>query len=178
MPQVILYSAISIDNYIARPDGRIEWLEYPQYTLEGEDFGYNDFIARVGTSIMGRVTWEQTKEFFLKPKPDAPKIYILSRNPGEDSEIVSYLRGDFETFVKKRLEETSKDVWIVGGGEIDTLALETGLIDKMIITIIPLLLGEGIKLFEGDYRETHFTLEEVKAFPNGFAQLIYSRGKD
>lgn len=175
MAKIILYSAMSLDGFIARSDGNIDWLSYQEYQLKDEDFGYKEFIKNVGSSIMGRKTYEQVKDEMPPQKPGDPQTYLLSRNPGEDNETLKYIREDFKDFLLQLKKTMDKDIWVVGGGEVDTLALETGLVDKMILTVFPLLLGDGIKLFEGKYGEYKFSLDNVQSYPNGFVQLEYSR---
>lgn len=141
---VVLYIAMSLDGYIARPDGAVDWLD----DVEGEgDNGYGEFYSQVGTVIMGRKTYEEvlrlTDEF-----PYAGKTcYVLSRQTKESSPHVTFTEEELESLVSRLKKESEGYVWLVGGGQLVKQFLEKQLIDEIQLYIIPKLIGEGIPLF-------------------------------
>lgn len=142
--KVILYIAMSLDGYIARPDGSVDWL----HDVEGEgDNGYSDFYSQVGTVIMGRNTYEEvlklTDEFPYAGKP----CYVLTRTYKDDHPYVSFTDEAIDTLIPRLRENSDGYVWLVGGGQLVQQFLNKGLIDELELYIIPKLIGEGIPLF-------------------------------
>jgi dihydrofolate reductase len=175
MRQIVLYSAVSLDNYIARKDGNVDWLDAPEYELPDEDYGYTDFNQTIDTTLMGHNTYNALLGFDVPfPYPDKTN-YIFSRTADhEDTEYVKFITGDIANFVRELKNEKGKDIWLIGGGQINTLLLNNHLIDKVRLTLIPVTLGEGIPLFLGQAKETTLKLESNKTYENGFVQLTYS----
>jgi dihydrofolate reductase len=176
MRQVILYIAASLDNYIARPDGRVDWLSSPDYLLPDEDYGYHEFYAAIDTTLMGNNTYrfilEQAVPF---PYPDKTN-YVFSRSAkNRDTEFVRFIYQDPAGLVRQLKRQTGEDIWLVGGGQINTLLLNNDLIDKMILTLFPLTLGDGIPLFHGNYKEVKFSTGESKSYQNGIVQLTLNK---
>lgn len=155
---VILYIAMSLDGYIARPDGAVDWLD----DVEGEgDNGYSEFYSQVGTVIMGRKTYEEvlklTNEF-----PYAGKAcYVLSSHPQESSPEVTFTDEELETLVSRLKEQSDGYVWLVGGGQLVKQFLEKKLIDEIELYIIPKLVGEGIPLFPEGTPPANFELTDT-----------------
>ncbi len=177
MRKIILYIAASIDNYIARPDGNVDWLHNPDYALEGEDYGYASFYKTIDTTLMGNSSYQEILGFDVPfPYPDKTN-YVFSRSENnEDNEFVKFFSGDIAKFTKQLKEKPGKDIWLVGGGQINTVLLINGLIDKIILTIIPITLGDGIPMFhEGAPAETKFDLEKSQAFKSGLVQLTFNK---
>ncbi|MCM3123644.1 MULTISPECIES: dihydrofolate reductase family protein [unclassified Mesobacillus] len=142
--KVILYIAMSLDGYIARPDGTVDWLD----DVEGVgDNGYGKFYAQVGTVIMGRKTYEEvlklTDEF---PYADND-CYVLTRQSQESTPHVTFTDEDPETLVSRVKKVSDGYVWLVGGGVLVRQFLEKKLIDEIELYIIPKTIGEGIPLF-------------------------------
>ncbi|WNF22921.1 dihydrofolate reductase family protein [Mesobacillus jeotgali] len=141
---VILYIAMSLDGYIARQDGAVDWLD----DVEGDgDNGYSEFYSQVGSVIMGRKTYEEvlklTDEF-----PYAGKTcYVISRQTTKNSPYVTFTDEELESLVSRLKEHSDGYVWLVGGGQLVKQFLEKRLIDELELYIIPKLIGEGIPLF-------------------------------
>lgn len=162
-PKVVLYLAVSLDGYIARPDGSVDWL----FDVEGDggDNGYAKFYGRIGALMMGRRTYDEvlklSEQFPYKGKP----CYVVTRSEQPSSPDVTFTAEDLVSLVPKIKAEASGDVWLVGGGQLTKAFLEKGLLDRIEMTVIPKILGEGIPLFpEG----TDFTLLKlVTAEPMG-----------
>ena len=168
MKKVILYIATSLDGFIAKKDGSIDFLD--PYNKSGDDFGYNEFYSSIGTIVMGNITYTQvgdTKEFeeFYKGKP----VFVFSRKPKAKKMNVTFVNEDVKEFVKKLKSNT----FLVGGADLIKEFLKNNLIDEFIITIIPIVLGEGIPLFAKDCGEHKLKLLNIKSYDSGVVQLHY-----
>jgi dihydrofolate reductase len=174
--KVILYIACSIDGYIAKPDGNLEWLNSIP-NPDNIDHGYSDLLKRTSCIIMGRRTYSEVLGFGVDWPYSGIKTYVASRNNDFKIEtpLTYKLSGDIAEAVNKIKLETSKDIWLVGGGQLVTYFLNNDLIDKMIISVIPTILGEGIPLFPGNPKETKWTLIENTAFSTGIVSLTYDK---
>ena len=171
MRNILLYIAASLDGYIARADGTIDWLEDKAYTIKGEDFGYSSFIQTIDTTLMGHETYK-TVAGFEAPFPYTDKTnYVFSRTPHPDTASVKFVSSDVVAFVKQLKQQPGNDIWLIGGGQLNTLLLNAGLIDEIILTYIPVILGTGIPLFAPVAGEQMFKVLESKSFENGFVQL-------
>jgi len=170
--KVVLYIASSLDNFIARPDGSVDWLSSPEFLLPNEDYGYNDFYPTIDTTLMGNSTYkfilDQDVPF---PYPDKTN-YVFSRSANNHvTEFVRFISEAPTDFVRRLKQEKGEDIWLIGGGQINSILLDKDLIDKIILTLIPMTLGEGIPLFHGKYKEVKFNLEDSKSYQNGIVQL-------
>ncbi|HRH03008.1 MAG TPA: dihydrofolate reductase family protein [Bacteroidia bacterium] len=176
MRNVILYIAASLDNYIARLDGNVDWLDYPDYHLPNEDYCYSDFYKNIDTTLMGNNTYKTVLGFDVPfPYPDKTN-YIFTRSTNEqDNEFVKFISGDIVKFVQQLKNVQGQDIWLIGGGQINTLLLNNDLIDKIILTIVPITIGQGIPLFDGKGKETKFTFEKSKSFETGLVQLTFKK---
>ena len=173
--KVILGFGISLDGYIARRNGAMDFLVLDK---EGEAL-MADFFAKIDTTIMGR----KTAVGMLKMRksgemPETPGItnYVVSRRwkPGkrEEFEVVS---GSLTAFVKKLKRRPGKDIYLGGGGELCRSFLQEDLIDELYIGVGPVLLGDGIPGFPGKFPQRDFRLTECKSYANGSVGLRYER---
>lgn len=175
MRKIVLYIAASLDNYVARPDGNVDWLDDPDYVLEGEDFGYYKFYETIDTTLMGNNTYNEVLGYNV-PFPYPDKVnYVFSRSEKEKDENVKYITSDIVSFVKDLQNSPGKDIWLIGGGEINSMFLENDLIDRIILTLIPITLGAGIPMFPAHSGESKFNIETAETYKNGFCKLIYNR---
>jgi dihydrofolate reductase len=174
--KTVLYIATSLDGYIARPDGNIDWLTSIPSPQTG-DYGYAEFLNSIGTTIMGRKTYNEIIGFGV----DWPYIgldsYVVTSN--KELKIQSpetyLLTQKIEDFVAETKSKTNKDIWLIGGGQLITTFINEGLLDKMIITVIPKIIGEGIPLFADKPKETTWKLIEAKSFDTGVVNLTYEK---
>jgi dihydrofolate reductase len=171
--KVILYIAVSLDGYISKPNDDLSFLSIVQ--KEGEDYGYNDFVNSIDTVIMGRKTFDwvmtQVTEF-----PHADKnAYIITRATRPNIGKINFYTGDLAYLVVKLKQEKGKNIFIDGGAEIVNELLHQNLIDEFIISIIPVLLGNGLRLFKDGRPEQKLKLVETKQFNSGLVQLRYKR---
>ena len=169
MRKISLYIAASLDGFIARRDGSLDWL--PQ--KPPEDFGYKNFIAGVDTLVMGRKTYEHA--LTLGPWPDTGKrCYVLTRTPGvKHAKHAKFVGGDVVAFVRELRELPGKNIWLMGGGEIVRSCLVAGAVDEIILSIPPVLVGDGVPLFLRRSVPTALTLRNCHSFPGGLVQLAY-----
>lgn len=175
MRKVQLYIAASIDGYIARPDGGIDWLSMVE--KKGEDYGYGEFISSIDITLMGRKTYEEVLGFGGPFPYMDTKNYVFSRQQRQpDDNPVQHIDEDPAAFVKRLKAQPGGNIWLIGGGQLNTVLLNAGLIDEMILSVIPIVLGEGIPLFGGEPKETKWKLEEHTVFDTGLVQLRYAGG--
>ena len=171
--KVILYIAATIDGYIAKPDGDISWLL--QVDQPGEDYGYGEFIETVDTVIMGRKTYDKIMSLVPEfPHRDKTAYIITRKNLPSKGKLIFY-SGNLNELVSKLRNETGKNIYLDGGAEIVNAMLKNNLIDEMIISIVPLLLGDGIRLFNDGRPEQKMKLTDCRKFESGLAQMRYSK---
>jgi len=168
MRKVVLFIATSLDGFIAGSDGDTDWL----YT-DG-DFGYSEFYNSIDTILMGHNTYKFLLQFDIFPYPDK-KNYVFTRTERQpDHNPVTFITGDVPGFVKNLKNEDGNDIWLVGGGQINSILLNENLIDEMIVSVHPIILGQGIPLFkERSLNNLPFKLVQNKVFERGLIQLTY-----
>lgn len=172
MSSVILYIACTLDGYIAGKDGDISWLHPFEHT--GEDYGYAAFLSHVGAIIMGGKTYRQALGFGPWPYSGIPCHVVTTQaltNPPDAS--ISAFCGDVSELVAQIRQETGKDIWLVGGSRLITQFANARLIEEYIISIVPLLLGDGIPLFQGLSSKQNLTLTGSTSYASGIVQLHY-----
>lgn len=168
--KVVLYIAMSLDGYIAKLDGSVDWL----YDVEGDgqDNGYGEFYNTIGTVVMGRLTYEEvlklTDDFPYADKP----CYVLSRSKQSPAPHIEYTDEAIETLIPKLKSTSEGDVWLVGGGQLVSAFLEAKLLDELYIAVIPKVLGEGIPLFPQGTIPSTFQLEHMEKIGQ-FVSLSY-----
>jgi dihydrofolate reductase len=179
MRKVKYFVANSLDNFIARRDGSVDWL-----FMDG-DYGMNEFFASIDAVLIGRKTYEFA--FGKNPKPvrkkaagkkarkSATRSFIFSRTLDaslhEDIEIISENAGEF---VRQLKNAEGKDIWLMGGGELAASLFAENLVDEISLNIHPVLLGSGIALFPEFGRQLDLQLLECKAHKNGCVQVTYA----
>lgn len=167
----MLYIATSLDGFIARKDGSVDWLS--PYENGQEDYGYKEFLKKIGIVIMGNTTYKQVLSFGEFPYR-GKDCFVFTRNKEKHTdENVTFVSKNAKDFISQLRE--NKNIWLVGGASIIDEFLKFDLIDEFIITIIPILLGEGIPLFKGRSNEKNLELIDVKTFDTGLVQLYYKR---
>lgn len=169
MRKVKLFIASSLDCYIAREDGGTDWL----YT--DADYGYAKFYDSIDTIIVGRKSYDQSltfKEYPYKGK----KVYVFSRKKerkNNNEQDVEYIDTNIQDFVTSLTQSIGKDIWLLGGGEIVSVLLNAGLVDEIILSIHPIILGTGIPLLRNIQKEVNLKLENSLSFESGLTQLSY-----
>ncbi len=174
MGKLILFIATSLDGYIARPDGGIDWLEN-MYNPDQIDHGYESFIGTVETLIMGRTTYDKIRGMGIEWPYTGKRTYVLSSNDKfSPSTPETYLCSESPASLTARLKsECNGNIWLVGGG-ITCSSFFTGqLVDEIILTIIPVILGEGIPLFDRKLPFSSWKLIRSETFSSGAVSLHY-----
>ncbi|WP_298223639.1 dihydrofolate reductase family protein [Flavobacterium sp.] len=172
--KVILYIATSLDGYIAKPNDDLGFLSIVEQ--EGQDYGYADFIKTVDAVIVGRKTYDKVISMgFDFPHADKD-TYIITRTPRPNLGSLKFYTGDLKSLVDRLKSESGKNIFCDGGAEIVNELLKGDLIDEFIISVIPILVGNGTKLFKDGRPEQKLALIAVKSFDTGLTQLHYKRG--
>lgn len=169
--KVILYIAISLDGYIAKPNDDLSFLSIVQQT--DEDYGYADFVKSVDTVILGRKTYDwvmtQVTDF-----PHADKdSYVITQTPRPSINKTNFYTGNLKELVLKLKNEQGKNIFIDGGAEIVNELLKQKLIDEFVISVIPILVGNGTRLFKDGRPEQKLILVDIRKFDTGLAQFHY-----
>jgi dihydrofolate reductase len=170
-----VYIATSLDGFIARADGDLDWLTSANDTQTNDDYGYQAFMDSVDVIIMGRNTFEKVLTFDGWPYSTKKVVVLSSRSldiPSHLSKSVELLALSPERVIAHLQEQGVGHIYIDGGQTIQGF-LKAGLITELIITRIPLLLGDGIPLFGATNRDIRLTHLETRQFANGFVQSRY-----
>lgn len=176
MKKIKLYISHTLDGFIARPDGSLDWLEnLPR--IENVDYGYYEFYNSIDTVIMGRKTYDVILNFDVEWPYKDRVTYVVSRNPsmGIKTENTFLLSGDLAEEVRRIQAQEGKDIWLVGGGLLNTYFLNNDLIDEMLLSVVPVIIGDGLPLFPNGPKEVTFKLINSESFPTGVVNLHYSR---
>lgn len=174
MPNIV-YIAASIDGFIAKRDGGIDWLnEIPN--PDNSDFGFSEFLKNIDAMVIGRGTYETVLTF--NKWPYSKPVFVLSRTlnsvPKNLSDKMEILKGKPDTIVKELNLRKFINLYIDGGKTIQGF-LKQDLIDELIITRIPILLGEGIPLFAELTEEQKFNHVKTDVFNNALVRSYYKR---
>ncbi|MEO0066228.1 MAG: dihydrofolate reductase family protein [Bacteroidota bacterium] len=171
--RLILYIAMSLDGYIAESNDDLSFLSIVEQ--EGQDYGYADFVKTVDTVILGRKTYDKVISMgFDFPHADKD-AYIITRTSRPNIGSVKFYTGDLTLLVNQLKSQNGKNLFCEGGAEIVHELLKEDLIDEFIISIIPILVGNGTKLFKDGRPEKKLELVSVKSFDRGLTQLYYKR---
>jgi dihydrofolate reductase len=171
--KVILYIAMSLDGYIAKPDGDLGFLSTVQQ--KGEDYGYADFIKTVDTVIVGRKTYDKIISMVHDTPYGDKEVYIITRSAKPSIGPLKFYSGSLQDLVFTLKRSIGKPIFVDGGAEIVNQMLGNNLIDEFYISVIPVLLGEGISLFKSGRPETSLKLIHSKHIEKGLVQLHYVR---
>ncbi|MED4225945.1 dihydrofolate reductase family protein [Neobacillus cucumis] len=168
--KVVLYIALSLDGYIATKEDSLDWL----FKVEGEaDNGYTEFFETIDTILIGKRTYDWIMKHEKGQFPYQNKsCYVFSRSSLYDTDDVKFVNEDIVNFTNNLKKEEGKNIWIVGGGDLLHTFLKEKLVDELILTIAPTIIGEGIPLFKvGDY-QLDLYLKGTRTF-NQFVELNY-----
>lgn len=174
--KVILYIAMSLDGFIAKSDDNLDFLSMVE--KEGEDYGYAAFMESVDTVILGRKTYDKILSMMPELAYGDRDVYIYTRTPRSDSGKIRFYTGNLAKLISDLSCKEGKHIFCDGGAETIAVFLKNDLFDELIISIIPVLLGEGIRLFGKPFQEQKLKLTECKAFEKGLVQLHYMRIRD
>jgi len=169
--KIILFIAMSLDGFIAKPDGDICFLSMVE--KEGEDYSYTAFMESIDTVILGRKTYDKVSSMVPEWDYGDRCIYVLTRTPRPDSGKIKFYSGDLTELATSLKGRNGKNIFCDGGAETVQQLLQENLIDEIIVSIIPILLGDGISLFKTRLQEKKLQLINSKSFEKGLVQLHY-----
>jgi dihydrofolate reductase len=172
--------AASLDGFIARKDGRVDWMETSDEYAGGENLepGFIEaFLKTIDCYVMGSRTYETAIGFEAKgfgwAYGDKPTFVLTNRELPRTRESVEFYSGDLTQFVKERLRPRFRSIWFVGGGVVCGECLRLGLADEVRYSVLPIVIGDGIRFFEKLDRDVALHLAEVKAYKSGTVELRY-----
>lgn len=171
--KVILYIAMSLDGYIAKSNDDLSFLKI--VSKEGEDYGYAAFIRNVDTVIMGRKTYDWVLKAAGKFPHKDLDAYIITKISRPDNGKVRFYAGDLQQLINNLKNQPGKNIFIDGGAEVVNFLMKDHLIDEYIISVIPVFLGEGVRLFNGGRPEENLKLLKCKVYDTGLVQLHYKK---
>ena len=178
--RVTIHMAASLDGFIARKDGRTDWLETSDEFIGGDSLDPSHveaFLKTIDCYVMGSRTYETALNFETKglgwAYGDKPTFVLTSRNLPRTRETVEFYSGDLSQFVNERLRPAFGSIWVVGGGTVTGECLRRGLADEIRYSILPILIGEGVPFFEKLGRDVTLHLAEVNAYKSGIVELRY-----
>ncbi|MDH4044351.1 MAG: dihydrofolate reductase family protein [Gemmatimonadota bacterium] len=170
MRRVKLFIATSLDGFIARPDGGVDWL------FTDGDFGMKAFFATVDAALIGRKTHDQMVAWGMPAGYEGMTNYVFSRSRRADDGVpVTYVTGDLPRFVGALKRQEGKDLWLVGGAGLVDAFRELDLIDDVILSVHPILLGDGIPLFPDRHPPMPLVFERCVEYERGLVQLWYRK---
>ena len=179
--RVTIHMAASLDGFIARKDGSVDWLDTSDEFAGGAtmDPGSVDaFLKTIDCYVMGSRTYETALSFeargFGWSYGDKPTFVLTRRELPRTRDTVEFHSGDLAQFVNGRLRPAFSSIWFVGGGMVSGECLRLGLADEVRYSILPILIGEGIPFFEKLDRDVALHLEEVNAYKSGMVELRYT----
>jgi dihydrofolate reductase len=166
----------SLDGYIAKPDNSVSWLESAGSRYEaGVSISEEEaaaFVKAIDCYVLGSRTYEHALELGW-PYGDTPTIVVTGREWPAPRKSVEFYSGDLRKLVDVKLAPRYRNIWLVGGAMLCQRFLELGLVDEICLTIAPVLLGEGLRLFGDSKTEQRWNLKNVVAYKNGFVELSY-----
>jgi len=177
MRKLSLFIASSLDGYIAKPNDDLSFLKLVE--KEGEDYGYAKFTSTIDTIIIGRKTFNYVlKEIGPSHYDNGERdVYVMTRTERPSVGKIKFYTANLTELVHRLKSENGKNIYCDGGAEIINELLKNDLIDELIISVIPILLGNGIRLFKDGRPEQTLEFVTSKTFDTGLIQLYYKRKK-
>lgn len=168
MPRITLFIATSLDGYVAAPGDDLGWL------FTDADYGYEAFYEGIDCVVMGRRTFDVVRSFGGWPYA-GKRSYVFTHRPIDPHDEVTAVEGPPAEVMPRLAAQASGDIWLVGGGELAASFRDASLIDRYVLSVHPVLLGDGVRLFPRALPLEQLRLQEHHAFPNGLVQLTYER---
>jgi dihydrofolate reductase len=172
--------AASLDGFIARKDGRVDWLETADEFVDGETMDpafVEQSLKTIDCYVMGSRTYETALNFEAKgfgwSYGDKPTFVLTHRVLPRTRDTVEFHSGDLTELVHDRLRPAFRNIWFVGGGMLSAECVRLGLADEVRYSILPVLIGDGIRFFERLDKDVALHLAEVKAYDSGIVALRY-----
>lgn len=171
MRKVILSVSVSLDGYLARPDGTVDFLFMPP------DLSMAPFLSSLDTALVGRKTYDAALRMTGGSWPSSPMAtYVFSRSlPAGERDGLIFTRQTPAAFIRRLRQRPGKHIWHMGGGELAREFLQVDLVDELHLGIVPVLLGDGIPLFPSGFPQRDFTLVGNRTYSQGLIRLQYKR---
>lgn len=175
MRKISLFIATSLDGYIAKPNDDLSFLKLVE--KEGEDYGYAEFTGTIDTLIIGRKTYDYVlKEIGPSHYDNGQRdVYVITRNKRPQVGRTTFYTGNLTELVQRLKSENGRNIYCDGGAEVINELLKNDLIDELIISVIPVLLGSGTRLFKDGRPEQILEFITAKTYETGLVQLHYRR---
>jgi dihydrofolate reductase len=174
---VTMHVVSSLDGFIAKRDNTVSWLESAGSVYEaGVSISEEEaatFVKTIDCYVLGSRTYEHALELGW-PYGDTPVVVVTGREWPPARKSVEFYSGDLKILIDLKLAPRYRNIWLVGGAMLCQHFLELGLVDEIKLTIAPVLLGEGLRLFDGSLTQEAWNLKNVVAYKNGFVELSYS----
>jgi dihydrofolate reductase len=178
MKEIKVFIAVSLDGFIAYPDGGMDWLtEFPN--PEKTDYGYKDLLALVDTVIMGGKTYRELLNMDVIWPYKEQTTYVVTHGWTENAaaENIQFITDNIIETISELRKQGGKDIWLVGGGELTAMLLAADLVNEMQICYIPVILGKGIPLFPNQPKQSKWELMNHTAYQSGVLKVDYSLKK-
>jgi dihydrofolate reductase len=173
--KLILYISMSLDGFIATKEDDLSWLSVVEKA--GEDYGYAKFLQTVDAYIVGRKTYDTVLQLTGGTFPPAENLecYVITRQARQSEKGITFYNGDIEKLVSKLKDEEGKNIYCDGGGEIVKLLMDRDLIDEYRISVIPVIIGDGKRLFIGETPMIDLQALPAIQYESGLIQLHYAK---
>jgi dihydrofolate reductase len=178
-PTVTLHMVSSLDGFIAKLDNSVSWMDTPGSVYEPgvsiSEQEVSTFLKSIDCYVLGSRTYEHALQLGW-PYGDTPVVVVTTRKwpPASTKKTIEFYSGDLKTLVDEKLAPRYRNIWLVGGAMLSQRFLEFGLVDEISLTIAPVLLGAGLRLFDGSLKEKRWDLKKVTAYKNGCVELCYA----
>lgn len=178
--RVTIHMAASLDGYIARRDGRVDWLETSDRFEDGDVMAPEsvaEFLRTIDCYVMGSRTYETALNFEAKgfgwSYGDKPTFVLTHRELRKTRATVEFCAGDLRRLLEERLKPNFRSIWFVGGGAVSGECLRRGLANELRYSILPILIGDGVSFFDRLDQDVALHLLEAKAYQSGMLALRY-----
>lgn len=176
-PNVTLHMVSSLDGFIAKKNNDVSWMDSPGSIYEaGVSLSEEEaaaFVKKIDCYVLGSGTYEHALELGW-PYGDTPVVVVTGRKLPAAKNSIQFYSGDLKKLVEEKLAPRYRNLWLVGGAMLCQRFLELGLVDEIVLTVAPVLLGEGLRLFGASLMQDRWNLKNVVAYKNGFVELSYS----
>jgi len=166
-----LFIATSLDGFIARPDGDISFLD--SMAVPGEDYGYQQFIDSVDTVVVGRNTWEKVQSMGISMPYPGKQVYVVTQTLTNIPEGAQIWRGNPVKLIQNLKLKPGAKIYVDGGAQVIKSLLIGHQIDEITLSVVPVMLGEGIRLFAENLHQQNLKLQSAKSFKTGLVQSHY-----
>ena len=170
---ITLHVVSSLDGFIAKKDNSVSWMDSGDVYERGVTDDGAEVIQSIDCYVLGSRTYEHALELGW-PYGDTPTVVVTRRKLPSKRKSVEFYSGDLNILLDEKLAPQYRNIWLVGGAMLSQRFLELGLVDEIRLTIAPVLLGDGLRLFGGSLAEERWDLKNVVAYKNGFVELSYS----